>query len=424
MLSKTAKIAILWYGQEWKSTENFLLKNWYENITILDEKIDWKMIWNNLEQYDYIFRTPWISPLKPELQKASHFRNITSNTELFFDLCPCPIIWVTGTKWKWTTSSLIYKILKNTWKKCFIWGNIGTPPLDLFKNKINKTDLVVLELSSFQTFTLKKSPYISVVLMTTQEHLDYHKNIYEYIYAKSQMVKHQNIDDICIYNNKYPNSIEIASNSKWKKIIVNKDCYITNDIIIYKNEEIININEIKLPWKHNWENVMAAVCVAKSLDIDNETIKNTIKNFKGLPLRIEKIAEINWVKYINDSFSTTPETTIAAINSFPNKKISVMIWGSDKGSNYKELIQVLKNNKNITAICYWEMWKKISELIKLSGKTEIIEAANFEDAFNKAKNVHGVEIVLLSPACASFDLFKNYKERWENFNSLVNFKIT
>ncbi len=427
-MKKDSKIAILGYGTEGKSTEKYLLKHGFSNITVLDEnskieskskQITGKNIWEYLDDFDFIFRSPGISPLRKELKLVGN--KLTSNTELFFDKCPAPIIGVTGTKGKGTTSSLMYKIIENSGKKCFLGGNIGTPPLD-FLDKIKKEDYVVLELSSFQTFTLNKSPYIAVILMVTSEHLDYHKDTDEYREAKSQLVKNQIETDYCIFHKDFKSSQEIAEKSKGIKIPFSPKKDIVDDMLYYKKEAIINVKDIALIGEHNWNNVLASIHVAKVLDISNDVIIKTVKEFTGLPLRLEKIAEKNGITFINDSFSTTPETSIAAINSFPNDNIAIMLGGGNKNSNFSELAKLISNNDKIFSVCLGETGEEIENEIIKNGGSNMKRVFKFDDAFNECirhlEKIGG--ICLLSPACTSFDQFDNYKERGKRFNELID----
>ena len=428
-MKKNSTIAILGYGIEGKSTEKYLKKQGYTNITILDETpipssphfktITGSKIWQNINQFQYIFLTPGISPLKPKLQKYQGI--LTSHTNLFFEKCPGKIIGVTGTKGKGTTSTLISKIINESGKKCFLGGNIGHPPLD-FLDEIQKNDYTVLEISSFQAFTLKKSPHIAVILMVTSEHLDYHKNTAEYVLAKSNLTAYQTKNDFCIFHNDYPHSQKIAQKSFAQKIPFTVKENLITENLYYQKEKIINIKDILLPGPHNLNNVLAAIYTAKILKISNSDLVSTIKKYPGLPLRIQSIAKIDSISFINDSFSTTPETTLAALKSFPKKTIAVMLGGSNKGSDYTELSQYIAQNNNIIPVCYGQVGKKIFDQIFSLRKKNIFIEKSFQPAFNQAYDIlkkYNGDICLLSPACASFDEFLNYKKRGEKFNELV-----
>ena len=421
-MNKTDKIGILGFGVEGKSTAQFLEKKGYSNITILDENqvdtqlpsITGKDIWNHLTDFDVIFRSPGISPLKKELQESQKQGvTITSHTELFFDLCTNPIIGITGTKGKGTTSSLLKAMIDASGQKCFLGGNIGTPCLD-FVDDIQKGDKVILELSSFQTFTLTKSPHIAIILMTTQEHLDYHKDVIEYRQAKAQLIKHQTPQDICIHHKDFDGSLFIAAQTKGQQIPFSPD-EIKNKTIFYKGEEILKTSEVALVGKHNLNNVLATLKAAEQLNLPKDAVKKALQTFSGLPMRIEKIHEKDNVSFFNDSFSTTPETTIAALQSFKEKHVYVLLGGSSKDSDFSDLYNYINQHSNIHTFCYGRTGTELQSNINNASLYKNLEEA-FKSASIEAKKTGGV--ILLSPACASFDNFKNYKERGDFFNTL------
>jgi len=347
-IEKTAKIAILGFGLEGKSTKDFLEENGYDNLTVFDEKLpEFESDLSKLRNFDLIFRSPGIHKDHPQLQGL----NVTSATKLFFDICPCPIIGVTGTKGKGTTSTLIYEILKEAGKDVYLGGNIGTPALDLMPD-IWRESLVVLELSSFQLQDLEKSPHIGVVLNTTSEHLDYHKDSEEYQNAKEPIVKFQDSEDFAVLNLDYPYYKRYESLGDSEKFFISvrkkveKGAYIKQDRIYIEDEEICHKDEVGLIGPHNLENILPAVMVATLLKIPKNIITKTIKNFKGLPHRLEFVREVKDVKFYNDSFSTTPETCIAALNSFEDPLI-LIAGGSEKNSDYTELGRVIFDKENL-----------------------------------------------------------------------------
>lgn len=445
------KIAILGFGIEGQSVADYLIDK-TDNIVVLDEKnrsdFNLKVLkgyesrgiefrWGKIEDlnsFDIVFRSPGINPASKYILDAKHSGvTITSATKLFFDLCPAEIIGVTGTKGKGTTSTLIYEMLKESGEDVYLGGNIGNPPLE-FLNKLDKDSKVVLELSSFQLIDLEKSPHIAVMLMTTVEHLDYHKDVYEYIEAKRNIFKYQSADDYAIVNQDYPasNESDIVTEAKVYKIsrenkVFSEGCFvIKNDLVLKINDTektIIKIDEVALPGKHNLENAAAASMAAVISGVDIPTIKHVLKTFKGLPHRIEFVATVRGVSYYDDSFSTTPETAIAAIESFSEPKI-LILGGSSKNSDFTELGEAISNSDSIKAIIgIGEEWSRINAEIKnQKSKIEIIEGCkNMEEVVKAASEIAEVgDVVLLSPACASFDMFKNYKDRGEQFKIEVN----
>jgi UDP-N-acetylmuramoylalanine--D-glutamate ligase len=455
---KNKKIAILGFGIEGQSVTDYLICK-TDNIVVLDEKnrsdFDLEVLksyesrgiefrWGKIEdlsRFDMVFRSPGINPTSKFLIDAKKKGiEITSATKLFFDLCPAEIIGVTGTKGKGTTSTLIYEMLKEYGEDAYLGGNIGTPPLSFLDN-LDKDSKVVLELSSFQLIDMEKSPHIAVMLMTTSEHLDYHKDVYEYVEAKRNIFRAQTEKDFAIVNQDYPasNESDIITEAKIFKVsrenkVFSEGCFIQDDKIILKyqksntknqilEKEIITISEIKLPGKHNLENVCAAVMIAVLAGVDLPTIKHALKTFKGLPHRIEYVATVRGVRYYDDSFSTTPETAIAAIESFSEPKI-LLLGGSSKNSDFAELGEVISNSDSIKAIIsIGKEWTQIRSKIKdQRSKIEIIEdCKDMEDTVKKASEIAEVgDVVLLSPACASFDRYKNYKQRGEKFKEEVN----
>ncbi|MBI4039556.1 UDP-N-acetylmuramoyl-L-alanine--D-glutamate ligase [Candidatus Daviesbacteria bacterium] len=445
------KVAVLGLGIEGLSTVEWLQKQGAD-ITILDQKTEdqlagnvgekitsWKLepilgpkYLDSLDQFDVIVRSPGIRPdLPPLLAAAKKGVKITSQTKLFFDLCQAPIIGVTGTKGKGTTATLIYEILKAVGKKVFLGGNIGRPPLD-FLDDVTGDSWVILELSSFQLMDLTKSPHIGVVLMVTSEHLDWHKNTQEYLSAKEPVVSYQTNNDFAVIAQDYPNSMYYASQTRGQVFIFSRLAKVDHGVWVEKDsfwysdgdikQKIMPIGGVALPGRHNWDNVAAAICVAKILSIDNKVIGRAIANFKGLEHRLEKVAEVAGVTYYNDSFSTTPETTIAAIAAFDRPEI-LILGGSSKGSDFRKLGQVIKNSQNVKAIIgigvEWPTIKKavssqlpaISFIEDCKDMKQVVQAAS--------KIAQPGDVVLLSPACASFDMFKNYKIRGEQFKEEV-----
>ncbi|MFC1656225.1 UDP-N-acetylmuramoyl-L-alanine--D-glutamate ligase, partial [Patescibacteria group bacterium] len=395
-----------------------------------------------------VFRSPGIHVDYPELQKAREKgSNITSATKLFFDICPCPIIGVTGTKGKGTTSTLIYKILKNAGKNVYLGGNIGESPFG-FIDQLNKNSLVVLELSSFQLQDLEKSPHIAVVLNTVSEHLDYHKDVEEYQAAKESIVKYQTKEDVVVANFDYPYHLRYLTLTPAEKFLVSvkkevgDGTYVEKDKIIstrqWKKETICSTKEVGLIGPHNLENIMPAVTVARYLEIPTDVVKKTILEFRGLPHRLEFIREIDKISYYNDSFSTTPETCIAAIQSF-TEPVVLIAGGSDKHSDYSGLAKAIVRQANLkTIVLMGETADKIEESINIANDkaTEkadklnidqnrdvplnIVRAKNYGEAFFAARlNAEKNGIVVLSPASASFDMFENYKKRGDAFRKWV-----
>ena len=446
---KNKKIAVLGFGVEGMSVVDFLLHEALK-ITVFDDKrresfeatiidgYERKGVSFEFEnrishtEYDVIFRSPGIKPSTPELVEAKNKGiEVTSAIKMFFELCPCEIIGVTGTKGKGTTSTLIYEMLKKEGFDAYLGGNIGIPPLS-FLSELKGDSKVVLELSSFQLIDLEQSPHIGVILMTTSEHLDYHSDVYEYIEAKRNIFKFQDYKDFAVVNRDYPasNESDIYSNGKVYRVSreqdVDQGCFVKNDGIVLKmdgNEnEILATKDLALRGKHNWENVCAATVAALCAGCSMKSIIPVLKSFKGLEHRIEHVATTRGVAYYDDSFSTTPETAIAAIEAFDEPKI-LILGGSSKNSNFSELGQIISESESIKAIIGIGVeWGRIRQEIKgLNPSIAIIEdCQTMEEIIQQCVEIGEIgDVVLLSPACASFDMFKSYKDRGDQFKEEV-----
>src|SRR3989344_3225915 len=378
-------------------------------------------------RFDYLVRSPGVKPDNAIVKLLiKNGAILTSSTKIFFDECPTKIIAVTGTKGKGTTATLIFEMLKNQINNVFLAGNIGTPALDILP-KVNKQSIVILELSSFQLIDLKKSPHIAVVLMITSEHLDWHQDTAEYCRAKESIVSFQNESDFAIINQDFKASKNFAQNTKAKVYFIStkqktNGIYLEGDSILSQignHEEIYKSSQVLLPGAHNLQNVVAAVAVAKIQNIKTKNIVQVLKSFKGLIHRLQLVKEINNIKFYNDSFSTIPETTVAAIEAFSQSKI-LILGGSSKNSDFSLLGQKINQDKSIKAIILvGKEAARIKEAIAKSGGTgaKLIEGAKnmhqiASQAYKEAKNG---DVVVLSPACASFDMFKNYQDRGMQF---------
>ena len=423
---KNKKIAVVGEGVEGQSSYKYL-KEKGANVKIFDKKQGEDYL-KDLKDFDLIVRSPGVNP---ELFKNIPADKITSQTNLFMKLCPAKIIGVTGTKGKGTTSSLIHQMLKKQGFDAYLGGNIGLPPFEFLDN-LNVHSVVVLEMSSFQLMDLKKSPNIAVILMITSEHLDWHKSTEEYINAKRNILRFQKEEDFAVINKDYLASRESDVETIGQVYYVSREeevlrgCFIKENAVWIKagdlEEKIINTKDILIPGEHNFENVCAASMAAYLFGVDVNNITQVLKTFKGLEHRLELIATKNGVRYYDDSFSTTPETAIAAINAFSDPEI-LILGGSSKNSDFTALGEVISNATNIKAIIgIGKEWQKIKAKI-VNPKSEIyfIEGADSMEKIVTAasKIAFSGDVVLLSPACASFDMFKNYKDRGEQFKEEV-----
>jgi UDP-N-acetylmuramoylalanine--D-glutamate ligase len=388
---------------------------------------------SHLNKFDVAIRTPGIRLSSQEIQDFKNSgKELTSQTKLFFDLCPAQIIGVTGTKGKGTTASLIYEILKKAGKLAFLGGNIGAPPLD-FLDQVSSTDLVVLELSSFQLADLHKSPKIAIVLMITVDHLDYHLTEGAYWDAKSSIVRYQTPSDLAIINHDYPTSLSFSHKTKAKILLVSRKgrvtpgVYAQNGQIVAELQDgistLMNSSEVGIVGEHNLENVCAAAAAAKSLGISSDVIHQAVREFKGLPHRLEFCDEVNGVKFYDDSASTNPETTIAALRSF-NRPAVFILGGSSKQADFTKLGQEIALSPNVVGVLLiGEEASSIEQAIQVNSSFPgfiLKDLPNMKEVVSKAHKLtpHG-GVVVLSPACASFDMFKNYSVRGDKFKEEV-----
>ena len=389
---------------------------------------------SRLKGFDIIFRSPSALPTKHEFQSAVKKGAIlTSEIEMVLKLAPCKIIGVTGTEGKTTTTSLIYEICKKAGYNCFLGGNIGKPIFTKI-NQMKPEDIVILELSSFQLMGMTVSPNIAVVTNIFPDHLNVHKSYEEYQDAKKSIYRNQTEEGIVILNKDNEITEKFADEVKGKTIFFSSTKKLKNGYVYDREdgfikkctdgkcEKILNKNDIKLRGIHNYENICAALAATETVASKEAQIE-AVKNFKGVEHRLEFVREIDGVKYYNDSIGTSPASTIAGLNAF-DENIILLAGGSDKGLDYKEIGEVIARKVG-TLILTGPTAQKIEEATKQAlseeKSIEIIHTNNLEESVNVAKEkAKEGDIVLLSPASASFDAFKNFEERGNYFKTLVN----
>ena len=448
--NRNMKIAILGYGVEGKSVERYLKSSLRRRtskweIEIRDVKKQGKDYLKGLESFDMIVRSPGIPYLLPEIQKAKKAGvEITSTTKLFFKNANGVLVGITGTKGKGTTATLLYKILKasnlglgNLSKRSVhLIGNMGIPMLDELP-KLNKNSISILELSSFQLQDLDTSPHIAAVLDISPDHLNYHKNFKEYLEAKAQLVKNplpkaqvlQDLaqrdgasrairqqanmrvlakfgDEAAVFyfpDNKF--SKQIAQKSKGKKIAVIADRCL----------------KLKIPGAHNLKNASMAAAIGRAFGAKDGIINRTIRNFKGLPHRLEFVREVRGVSFYNDSASTNPAATAAAIKAFSEPKI-LIAGGAGKNLDYHPISRALKNSNTKLVVLNGENKKEIGKAIggAVGMASPIIYINDLKSAVKIAcgKAKKG-DVVILSPASTGFDQFSGYGERGVFFKTLI-----
>lgn len=391
---------------------------------------------NNLSKlvgFDLIFRSPSCMPTKKELEEeAKRGAIVTSEIEMLMEMAPCKIIGVTGSDGKTTTTSLIYEIVKTAGYNAYLGGNIGYP-LFTKLGEMQEDDIIVLELSSFQLMNMTVSPDISVITNVSPNHLNIHKDYEEYIEAKKNIFKSQKEDGILVLN--YDNEItrECKKEANGKVIYFSSKEKLDNGIIVDNEvikecedrlrKHIINTKEIHLRGMHNYENVSAAIAATKSF-VDMDTIVETVKNFRGVAHRIELIRELDGVKWYNDSIGTSPTRTMAGLKSF-EEDIILIAGGYDKHLEYEPLAKPIVD-KVKALILIGQTSGKIREAVEKElqsrGKQlDIYQCNEFPEIVEVARKVaKSGQVVLFSPASASFDLFKNFEERGNTFKKLVN----
>lgn len=390
----------------------------------------------NLEKligFDIIFRSPSCMPTIKELQEEKERGAIiTTEIEMLMKLCPGKLIGITGSDGKTTTTSLIYEILKKSGYNCYLGGNIGTP---LFTKlpEMKPTDIIILELSSFQLMEMDVSPDISVITNITPNHLNVHSSYDEYIQAKANIFKNQKEDNLLVLN--YDNMItkNMAKEAIGKvtffssKAKLEDGIILDNDIIkVCKDKlrrHILNTKDIILRGTHNYENICAAIAATERL-VSIEDAVNAIKEFKGVEHRVELVRQINGVKWYNDSIGTSPTRTIAGLNSF-DERIVLIAGGYDKHLDYTPIAKPILEKVD-SLILIGDTAMKIFDAVKQEEENQnkqikIYMCSKFEEIVETANKVAKPgQVVLFSPASASFDMFKNFEERGNKFKELVN----
>ena len=385
-----------------------------------------------LKNFNIIFRSPSCLPTKPELvEEANNGALVTTEVELLMKMCPAKIVGVTGSDGKTTTTSLINSILQRAGYTTFLGGNIGTP---LFTRlpEITPEDIVVLELSSFQLMGMEVSPQIAVITNITPNHLNIHKDYQEYIDAKKNIFRYQDENGVLVLN--YDNEItkKCAEEANGKVIFFSSKTkldngYIVDEDVIKECEDkvrkhILNTEDVILRGNHNYQNIATAIATTASL-VDIETAVKAIKEFKPVEHRIEFVEEIDGVKWYNDSASSSPSRTLSGINAF-KENIILIAGGYDKSLDYTPLAKPIVN-KVKTLILIGQTAGKIYEVVKQELENEnknldIHMCETLEETISIAKkNAREGDIVLFSPASASFDMFKNFADRGNQFKQLV-----
>jgi len=386
---------------------------------------------------DVIFRTPGMRPDVPELAEAvKKGAKLTSEMEVFFSVCPCQIIGITGSDGKTTTTTLIYEMLTRAGYTCHLGGNIGHPLLANAEN-MKADDIAVVELSSFQLMTMQCSPHIAVVTNISPNHLDVHKSYQEYMEAKKNIFAHQTNNDILVLNADNETTPAFKNDAKARvltfssKGAIARGMYLEGDSV-YSNisgslQKVMERGDIRIPGKHNVENFMAAMCAVYGM-VDKKIAVDTAREFSGVAHRIEFIREVDGVKYYNDSIASSPTRTIAGLNSFDDKVI-LIVGGKDKKIPFDELAKmIVQNTKGLILMGRADDENRACDKIRAcieslpgyKGDIKMESCFSMEEAVLKASQMAKAgDTVLLSPACTSFDMFKNFEHRGDVFRECV-----
>lgn len=431
-------IAILGFGREGKSTYNFIRKHLKDmHLTIIDKntiEIDDQNIklvtgenyLDNLDQYDLIIKSPGIS-LK-DIDCSKFIDKITSQLELLLEVDRENIIGITGTKGKSTTTSLMYEVLRRQKDEVYLLGNIGIPVLDSIEDYTPNSTLVI-EMSSHQLEFVKHSPHIAVILNLFQDHLDHAGSLEHYHNNKMNIFKYQTKDDYAIYSddneylNKKMQEFDIKSikyNVRFDNENVFGNAVRTNGKDVFINNELVYKDaERKLIGDHNLKNIMFVLTISKILNLDLEKAKEVILSFKGLKYRMEYIGTYHDIKYYNDTIATIPDATENAVKAI--KDVDTLIFGGlDRGIDYREFIEFLKDSTIKNLICMPSTGTKIGRLLEEVSNKNIKYADNLEEANKLALQytTPGMSC-LLSPSAASYEYFKNFEEKGAAFEKIV-----
>ncbi|MFZ2975494.1 MAG: UDP-N-acetylmuramoyl-L-alanine--D-glutamate ligase [Candidatus Moraniibacteriota bacterium] len=389
-------VLLLGFGKEGEITKRYIEK-FHPNIEIgIADKSEGKDYLKKQENFDLAVKTPGI---------PKRFMTIlyTTATNIFFSQIKNITIGVTGSKGKSTTASLIYSILKEAGKKVRLVGNIGSPMLEALLKPIDEDEIFVIELSSYQLDDIEYSPNISVMLNLFPEHMNYHGDEKKYYEAKSNIIKFQSSEDYFIYNAKDKRIKKLASDSKAKK-------FPFNNILSFKDVSH------SLLGQHNQENIKAAIAVANIFKISQKTIKVALEKFQPLPHRLELVGEFQGIRFYDDAISTTPQSTIAALQAIPNVK-TIMLGGEDRGYDFSQLEKQLRKYKIENIVLFPDSGKRI---LKSKQNFRVLETKSMEKAVEFAyKYTPKGSVCLLSTASPSYSLWKNFEEKGELFKEFV-----
>lgn len=390
-------------------------------------------------QEDILFRAPGMPYFLPELTRARENGTVvTSEMEVFFDLCPCKLYAVTGSDGKTTTTSVIAEFLKAQGKKVHLGGNIGKPLLPEIED-ISEEDVAVVELSSFQLISMRRSPDVAVVTNLAPNHLDVHKDMQEYVDAKKNIFLHQNAFSRTVLNLDNEITASFAGEVRGEKLMFSRQnqvasgAYAADGKIYMNGQYLMDTDEIRIPGNHNVENYLAAICAVWG-EVTPENIRKVAAEFGGVAHRAEFVRELDGVKYYNDSIASSPSRAMSGTLSLYEKKIIVIAGGADKKVPFDELGEVLCQKVKTLILVKPEKQlpgfkpsaaDKIDTAVRnakgyVPGAPEILRVKNMEEAVNLArKEAQAGDIVSLCPACTGFDMYPNFEVRGNHYKEIV-----
>ncbi len=433
-------IALLGLGVEGRSLLAYLQCHGVDRITVRDRNEDLEVpagirkklgpeMFDGLQEHDLVLRSPGVPCLHPALAELDGTRTeLSSLVRLVLDRATCPVIGVTGTKGKGTTSTLLHEMLLASGLRSFLGGNIGTSPLD-FLDELLPDDHLVLELSSFQLQDLHRSPDLAIILGVTSEHLDYHADLEEYHRAKASLVRYQGPQDLAIVNIDYPGFERYRDAGRGQILEVSTRRPVTQgagirngqiELLLEERITLCSVEEVALLGRHQLENILPASLAALRSGAQLDAIRQVIRTFEGLPHRLERVLEREGRFFYDDSCSTTPETAIAALSAFESGTVLLLLGGSEKHSDFSELGRAITRNA-CRPIVYGATGPRIEQAIRLANPSyPITRCSGLGEAIGVAWNASRPgDRIVLSPGCASFDEFRNYADRAHFFRKEI-----
>ncbi|MCL4419047.1 UDP-N-acetylmuramoyl-L-alanine--D-glutamate ligase [Patescibacteria group bacterium] len=422
---KNKKILIIGRGVEGNAAYSYLKRHFPGSVIDIVDKKDGKDYLKNQKKYDIAVKSPGV---KPDVLIIPY----TTATNIFLRNAKGKVIGITGTKGKSTTSTLIYEMLRKQTKNVYFGGNIGQSPLE-FMDKLNEQSWIVLELSSFQLSDVNISPHIAVMLMVAMEHLDFHRDEKKYLAAKRNIFRFQTRENFAVLNHDYlpTNESDIFTQGKIFKVSrereTNPGCFIKGRAVWIridgKEEKIVDTKDIKLIGEHNFENVCAAVMAATLAGVSKANIISVLRTFKGLEHRLEFVREVNGIKFYNDSLATLPDASVSALEALPNTE-TLIAGGYDRGLDYQKLGDAISKSEVKTLILFPQtgkkIWEAVCRVMKEEERPEKFDVTSMEQAVRLAySETTSGKVCLLSPGSASFGIFKNYKDRGEQFKKEI-----